>query len=64
MGCLATSVLWPFSAREASLGLSLVAELEAEKAATITPFRKTMTSASVYTAGKDSFYEDLDFFEL
>ncbi|KAB0369731.1 hypothetical protein FD755_018724 [Muntiacus reevesi] len=28
-----------------------VAELEAEKAATITPFRKTMTSASVYTAG-------------
>ncbi|POI31197.1 hypothetical protein CIB84_005052, partial [Bambusicola thoracicus] len=26
-----------------------VAELEAEKAATITPFRKTMTSASVYT---------------
>ena len=38
-----------------------VAELEAEKAATITPFRKTMTSASVYTAGKGSFYEDLDF---
>lgn len=29
-----------------------VAELEAEKAATITPFRKTMTSASVYTAGR------------
>uniref|UniRef100_A0A8C9G2W9 proton-translocating NAD(P)(+) transhydrogenase n=1 Tax=Pavo cristatus TaxID=9049 RepID=A0A8C9G2W9_PAVCR len=28
-----------------------VAELEAEKAATITPFRKTMTSASVYTTG-------------
>ncbi|XP_076217234.1 NAD(P) transhydrogenase, mitochondrial-like isoform X3 [Aptenodytes patagonicus] len=28
-----------------------VAELEAEKAATITPFSKTMTSASVYTAG-------------
>ncbi|NWT51913.1 NNTM protein, partial [Erythrocercus mccallii] len=28
-----------------------VAELEAEKAATITPFRKTMTTASVYTAG-------------
>ncbi|XP_039222303.1 NAD(P) transhydrogenase, mitochondrial isoform X1 [Crotalus tigris] len=28
-----------------------VAELEAEKAATITPFRKTMTSASAYTAG-------------
>ncbi|TKC44170.1 hypothetical protein EI555_013513, partial [Monodon monoceros] len=28
-----------------------VAELEAEKAATVTPFRKTMTSASVYTAG-------------
>ncbi|KAJ7427246.1 NAD(P) transhydrogenase, mitochondrial [Willisornis vidua] len=28
-----------------------VAELEAEKAATITPFRKTMTSASLYTAG-------------
>ncbi|KAK2117816.1 hypothetical protein P7K49_004703, partial [Saguinus oedipus] len=27
-----------------------VAELEAEKAATITPFRKTMTSASAYTA--------------
>lgn len=29
-----------------------VAELEAEKAASITPFRKTMTSASVYTAGR------------
>lgn len=29
-----------------------VAELEAEKAATITPFRKTMTSASVYTTGR------------
>lgn len=29
-----------------------VAELEAEKAATITPFRKTMTTASVYTAGR------------
>ena len=29
-----------------------VAELEAEKAATITPFRKTMTSASAYTAGR------------
>ncbi|KAB1280772.1 NAD transhydrogenase; mitochondrial [Camelus dromedarius] len=28
-----------------------VAELEAEKAAAVTPFRKTMTSASVYTAG-------------
>ncbi|XP_038599427.1 NAD(P) transhydrogenase, mitochondrial [Tachyglossus aculeatus] len=28
-----------------------VAELEAEKAATITPFQKTMTTASVYTAG-------------
>ncbi|NXK66390.1 NNTM protein, partial [Sylvietta virens] len=28
-----------------------VAELEAEKAATISPFRKTMTTASVYTAG-------------
>ncbi|XP_015675455.1 NAD(P) transhydrogenase, mitochondrial [Protobothrops mucrosquamatus] len=28
-----------------------VAELKAEKAATITPFRKTMTSASAYTAG-------------
>ncbi|NWR36418.1 NNTM protein, partial [Tachuris rubrigastra] len=28
-----------------------VAELEAEKAATITPFRKTMASASAYTAG-------------
>ncbi|KAG8131130.1 putative NAD(P) transhydrogenase mitochondrial-like protein [Naja naja] len=28
-----------------------VAELEAEKAATVTPFRKTMTSASAYTAG-------------
>ncbi|RLW05376.1 hypothetical protein DV515_00005416 [Chloebia gouldiae] len=28
-----------------------VAELEAEKAATVTPFRKTMTTASVYTAG-------------
>uniref|UniRef100_A0A8V5H6E7 proton-translocating NAD(P)(+) transhydrogenase n=1 Tax=Melopsittacus undulatus TaxID=13146 RepID=A0A8V5H6E7_MELUD len=28
-----------------------VAELEAEKAATITPFRKTMTTASIYTAG-------------
>ncbi|NWS00352.1 NAD(P) transhydrogenase, mitochondrial isoform X1 [Motacilla alba alba] len=28
-----------------------VAELEAEKAATITPFRKTMTTAAVYTAG-------------
>ncbi|KGL75128.1 hypothetical protein N309_10068, partial [Tinamus guttatus] len=28
-----------------------VAKLEAEKAATITPFRKTMTSASVYTTG-------------
>ncbi|XP_039733021.1 NAD(P) transhydrogenase, mitochondrial [Pteropus medius] len=28
-----------------------VAELEAEKAATITPFRKTMTTASAYTAG-------------
>ncbi|XP_036164451.1 NAD(P) transhydrogenase, mitochondrial [Myotis myotis] len=28
-----------------------VAELEAEKAATVTPFRKTMTTASAYTAG-------------
>ncbi|XP_003759951.1 NAD(P) transhydrogenase, mitochondrial [Sarcophilus harrisii] len=28
-----------------------VAELEAEKAASITPFRKTMTTASAYTAG-------------
>ncbi|KAH0627921.1 hypothetical protein JD844_008493 [Phrynosoma platyrhinos] len=28
-----------------------VAELEAEKAATITPFRKTMTTASAYTSG-------------
>ncbi|XP_069483339.1 NAD(P) transhydrogenase, mitochondrial [Ambystoma mexicanum] len=28
-----------------------VAELEAERAATITPFRKTMTTASAYTAG-------------
>lgn len=30
-----------------------VAELEAEKAATITPFRKTMTSASLYTTGEE-----------
>lgn len=29
-----------------------VAELEAEKAATVTPFRKTMTTASAYTAGE------------
>ncbi|KAJ6669922.1 hypothetical protein lerEdw1_000471 [Lerista edwardsae] len=28
-----------------------VAELEAEKAATVTPFRKTMTTASLYTTG-------------
>nr|XP_048707008.1 NAD(P) transhydrogenase, mitochondrial isoform X1 [Caretta caretta] len=31
-----------------------VAELEAEKAAMITPFRKTMTTASAYTAGLTS----------
>lgn len=31
-----------------------VAELEAEKAATITPFQKTMTTASAYTAGEGS----------
>ena len=36
-----------------------VAELEAEKAATVTPFRKTMTSASAYTAGEGPIYEDL-----
>lgn len=35
-----------------------VAELEAEKAATITPFRKTMTTASAYTAGEDPIYQD------
>lgn len=29
-----------------------VAELEKEKAATVTPFRKTMTSASLYTTGE------------
>lgn len=29
-----------------------VAELEAEKAAEVSPFNRTMTSASVYTAGR------------
>ncbi|XP_048359279.1 NAD(P) transhydrogenase, mitochondrial [Sphaerodactylus townsendi] len=37
--------------QEAPVKRKTVAELEAEKAATITPFRKTMTSASAYTAG-------------
>lgn len=35
-----------------------VAELEAEKAATITPFRKTMTTASAYTAGENLINQD------
>lgn len=35
-----------------------VAELEAEKAATVTPFRKTMTTASAYTAGESPIHED------
>lgn len=29
-----------------------VAELEAEKAAAVSPFKRTMTSAGVYTAGQ------------
>lgn len=29
-----------------------VAELEAEKAATVTPFARTMTTASIYTTGR------------
>uniref|UniRef100_A0A667GV98 NAD(P) transhydrogenase, mitochondrial n=1 Tax=Lynx canadensis TaxID=61383 RepID=A0A667GV98_LYNCA len=33
-----------------------VAELEAEKAATVTPLRKTMTTASAYTAGLTGFW--------
>ena len=42
-----------------------VAELEAEKAATITPFRKTMTPASVYTAGGGPINEYLcEFLEV
>lgn len=35
-----------------------VAELEAEKAATISPFTRTMTTASAYTAGEDPIQQD------
>lgn len=37
--------------QDAPVKQKTVAELEAEKAATVTPFRKTMTTASAYTAG-------------
>lgn len=37
-----------------------VAELEAEKAAVISPFNRTLTSAGVYTAGqKTQFYAEI-----
>ncbi|ELK12167.1 NAD(P) transhydrogenase, mitochondrial [Pteropus alecto] len=36
-----------------------VAELEAEKAATITPFRKTMTTASAYTAAPNLAFSQM-----
>lgn len=41
----------PKTAPPAPVKQKTVAELEAEKAAEISPFNRTMTSASVYTAG-------------
>lgn len=41
-----------------------VAEIEAEKAATVTPFSKTMTTASAYTAGEHLMDQDLVLFQF
>lgn len=41
----------PKTAPPAPVKQKTVAELEAEKVAEISPFNRTMTSASVYTAG-------------
>lgn len=42
----------PKTAPPAPVKQKTVAELEAEKAAEVSPFNRTMTSASVYTAGR------------
>lgn len=42
----------PKTAPPAPVKQKTVAELEAEKAADVSPFNRTMTSASVYTAGR------------
>lgn len=42
----------PKTAPPAPVKPKTVAELEAEKAAVVSPFNRTMTSASVYTAGR------------
>ncbi len=42
----------PKTAPPAPVKQKTVAELEAEKAAEISPFKRTMTSAGVYTAGQ------------
>lgn len=42
----------PITAPPAPVKQKSVAELEAEKAAEISPFNRTMTSAGVYTAGR------------
>lgn len=42
----------PKTAPPAPVKQKSVAELEAEKAASVSPFRRTMTSAGVYTAGQ------------
>lgn len=42
----------PKTAPPAPVKQKTVAELEAEKAAEVSPFSRTMTSASVYTAGR------------
>lgn len=42
----------PKTAPPAPVKQKTVAELEAEKAAEVSPFNRTMTSASAYTAGR------------
>jgi NAD(P) transhydrogenase len=42
--------------QDAPVKQKTVAELDAEKAAAITPFRKTMTTSSVCAAGEDPMH--------
>lgn len=48
----------PKTAPPAPVKQKTVAELEAEKASEISPFKRTMTSAGAYTAGQTRIHEE------
>lgn len=51
----------PKTAPPAPVKQKTVAELEAEKAAEVSPFNRTMTSASAYTAGRTQKHDHIWF---